>query len=224
MNFKKLIVDSGLKMLNGGYTVETWGNISCRDPETQRVYITPSGMDYSTLCEDDVVVVDLDANVLEGKRRPSIETGLHCAIYRARGDVNAVVHTHPIYSTVFSCIGEDIPMLIDEAAQCMGDVCRTTEYALPGSVEIAQNCIKALGQKANSCLLKSHGAVCVAGDMPGAFRVVKVLEVTAQMYQMIRAMNCQYHPISQENIEKMQYFVCHCYGQDCPEPTPPAKL
>ena len=53
---------------------------------------------------------------------------------------------------------------------------------------------------------------------------MKVLEVTAQMYQMIRAMNCQYQPISQENIEKMQYFVCHCYGQDCPEPTPPAKL
>ncbi|MEA5017076.1 MAG: class II aldolase/adducin family protein [Candidatus Limiplasma sp.] len=213
MNYKQLIVESGVKMLQGGYTVETWGNISYRDPETQRVYITPSGMDYATLAEEDVVVVDLQGNILEGGRRPSIETGLHCAIYRARGEINAVIHTHPIYSMVFSCTGEDIPLLMDEAAQCMGDTCYTAEYALPGSPELAQNCVKALGEKANACLLKSHGAVCLGGDMKSAFRVVKVLEVTAQIYQMIRSMGGCYCPISQENIEKMQYFVCNLYGQ-----------
>lgn len=213
MNYKQLIVESGIKMLQGGYTVETWGNISYRDPETQRVYITPSGMDYATLEEEDVVVVDLQGNILEGKRRPSIETGLHCAIYRARSEVNAVIHTHPIYSMVFSCTGEDVPLLMDEAAQCMGDTCRTAEYALPGSPELAENCIKALGEKANACLLKSHGAVCLGADMKSAFRVVKVLEVTAQIYQMIRSMGACYCPISQENIEKMQYFVCNLYGQ-----------
>ena len=213
MNYKKLIIESGVKMIDGGYTVETWGNISCRDPETQRVYITPSGMDYSTLVEDDVVVVDLNGNCLEGCRKPSIETGLHCGIYRARKDVNAVIHTHPIYSTVFSCMGEDIPMLIDEAAQCFGDTCRVAEYALPGSEELANNCVKMLGEKANSCLLKSHGAVCVGGDMKCAFRTVKVLEVTAQIYQLIRSCHGCYQPISDENIEKMQYFVANLYGQ-----------
>lgn len=155
----------------------------------------------------------LEAYRRMGKRRPSIETGLHCAIYRARSEVNAVIHTHPIYSMVFSCTGEDIPLLMDEAAQCMGDTCRTAEYALPGSPELAENCIKALGEKANACLLKSHGAVCLGADMKSAFRVVKVLEVTAQIYQMIRSMGACYCPISQENIEKMQYFVCNLYGQ-----------
>ncbi len=215
MNFKKLIIESGVKMIDGGYTVETWGNISCRDPETGKIYITPSGMDYSLLTEDDVVVVDIDGNVTEGKRRPSIETGLHCGVYRARADVNAVIHTHPIYSTVFSCMGEDIPMLIDEAAQCFGDVCRVAEYALPGSRELADNCVKTLGETSNCCLLKSHGAVCLGADMKCAFRAVKVLEVTAQIYQLIRACGGSYQPISKENIEKMQYFVAHLYGQGC---------
>lgn len=213
MNYKQLILESGMKMLEGGYTVETWGNISCRDPETNRIYITPSGMDYSTLTEDDVVVTDLNGECVEGCRCPSIETGLHCRIYREREDVNAVIHTHPIYSTVFSCMGEDIPLLIDEAAQCMGDICKTAEYALPGSEELAENCVKALGKTANSCLLKSHGAVCVGSNMKGAFKVVKVLEVTAQLYQMIRAMGGNYIPISEENIEKMQYFATNIYGR-----------
>lgn len=213
MNYKKLIVESGVRMIEGGYTLETWGNISYRDPETQKVYLTPSGMNYATLTEDDVVVCDLNGNILEGHRKPTIETGLHCAVYRARQDVNAIIHTHPIYSTVFSCMGEDIPMIIDEAAQILGDTCRTAEYALPGTPELAENCVKALGDKAASCLLKSHGAVCVGDSMETAFKIVKVLEVTAQIYQMIRATGGNYQPISQENIEAMQYFVKNIYGQ-----------
>lgn len=213
MNYKKLIVDSGLRMLNSGYTIETWGNISYRDKETNFVYLTPSGMDYSTIGEDDVVVANLDGNIIEGTRKPTIEMGLHLAVYKARSEVNAIVHTHPMYSTVFSCMGEDIPMIIDEAAQVLGGVCRTAEYALPGSPELAENCMKALGEVSNSCLLKSHGAVCVGETMDAAFKVSKVLEVTAQIYQMIRAMGGTFVPISDENIAAMEYFAKHIYGQ-----------
>lgn len=213
MDYKQLIIASGLRMLNAGYTIETWGNISARNPETQLVYLTPSGMDYTTISADDVVVCDIDGNVVEGKRKPTIETGLHTALYRARPEVNAVVHTHPLYSTVFSCMGEDIPMVIDEAAQVLGGVCRTAPYALPGTPELAENCVKALGTQANSCLLQSHGAVCVGETMDAAFKVAKVLEVTAQIYQMIRATGGAFQPISDKNIEAMQYFVKNIYGQ-----------
>jgi len=213
MNYKKLIVDSGLRMLNSGLTIETWGNISCRDKDTNLVYLTPSGMDYTVITEDDVVVCDLDGNIVDGHRKPTIETGLHIEIYKARPEVNAVVHTHPLYSTVFSCMGMDIPLIIDEAAQVLGDVCRTAEYALPGSPELAQNCAKALGNKANSCLLKAHGAVCVGETMEAAFKVAKVLEVTAQVYQMILATGNQCCPISEENVAAMQYFIRNIYGQ-----------
>lgn len=213
MNYKKLIVESGLRMLNSGYTVETWGNISYRDKETNLVYLTPSGLDYTKINEDDVVVCNLDGDIVEGTRKPTIETALHLAIYKARPEANAVVHTHPIYSTVFSCCEEDIPLVIDEAAQTLGGTVKTAEYALPGSPELAENCVAALGAESNACLLKAHGAVCVGEDMDSAFKVSKILEVTAEIYQMIRAMGKKPYEISKENVEAMQYFVKNIYGQ-----------
>ena len=120
MDFKKCIVESGKKLENSGLTVETWGNISIRDPETGLVYLTPSAMKYSTIVEDDVVVCRLDGTIVEGHREPTIETGLHLAIYRNREEVNAVIHTHPMYSMVYATQGKDIPLIIDEAAQAMG--------------------------------------------------------------------------------------------------------
>ena len=122
MNFKKLIVESGKKMSGSGLTVETWGNISFRDKETGLVYLTPSAMLYDTIVEDDVVVCTLDGSIVEGRRKPTIETGMHLSVYRNREDVNAIIHTHPIYSMVYASQGKDIPLIIDEAAQILGEV------------------------------------------------------------------------------------------------------
>ena len=213
MYFKKLIVESGKRMSGSGLTVETWGNISYRDPETQLVYLTPSAMLYDQIVEDDVVVCKLDGTIVEGKRKPTIEKEIHLAVYRNREDVNAVIHTHPMYSMVYATQGKDIPLIIDEAAQVMGDDCRCTEYALPGSAELALNCVKALGKKANTCLIHSHGAVCVSGDMEGAFKTAKVLEVTAQIYYMVEATGGHPVGISDESIAIMQDFVKNSYGQ-----------
>ena len=102
INYKKLIVDSGKKMVGSGLTVETWGNISAMDRSTGLVYLTPSGMDYSTITESDVVVCDIDGNIKDGFRKPTIEKDLHLAVYRKRNEVNAIIHTHPIYSMVFA--------------------------------------------------------------------------------------------------------------------------
>ena len=213
MNFKKLIVESGKKMSGSGLTVETWGNISFRDKETGLVYLTPSAMLYDTIVEDDVVVCRLDGTIVEGERKPTIETEMHLSVYRNREDVNAIIHTHPIYSMVYAAQGKDIPLIIDEAAQILGDVCRCADYALPGSAELAENCVKALGERSNSCLIHSHGAVCVSGDMDGAFKTAKVLEVTAQIYYMIEATGGKPAGISDENIKAMQDFVKNSYGQ-----------
>ena len=143
MNYKRFLIDACLRMLNSGLTVETWGNISVRDPETGYVYLTPSGMPYNTLVEDDIVVMDIDGNRIEGERKPTIEHAMHLGIMKNRPDVNAVIHTHPVYSQIFALLHEDIPPVIDEAAQILGDV-RVTEYALPGSPEMAENAIKPL--------------------------------------------------------------------------------
>ena len=212
MNEKALLIESGKKLLHEGFTVETWGNISVRG-EDGLVYITPSGMDYDTCTEDDVVVMTLDGTVAGGHPVPSIEKGQPRAVHAARPDVNAIVHTHPIFSTVFSAMGENIPLIIDEAAQALGDEVRTAPYALPGTDELAQNCAAALGEKANACLLQSHGAVCVGRDMKSAFKTARVLEMTAEIYYRIRSVGGKFIPISPENIAAMQDFVAHRYGQ-----------
>lgn len=213
MDYKKLIVESGKRMAGSGLTVETWGNISYRDPETQLVYLTPSAMLYDTIVESDVVVCKLDGTIVEGTRKPTIETEMHLSIYRNREDVNAVVHTHPMYSMVYAAQGKDIPLIIDEAAQILGDTCRCAEYALPGTVELAHNCVVALGEKSNACLVHSHGAVCVGEDMDAAFKVAKVLEVTSQIYYMVEATGGKPVGISPENVAAMQDFVKNSYGQ-----------
>lgn len=213
MNYKKLLVESGKRMAGSGLTVETWGNISYRDSETGLVYLTPSAMDYDTIVEEDIVVCKLDGTIVEGTRKPTIETQMHLSVFQNREDVNAIIHTHPLYSMVYASQGKDIPLIIDEAAQVLGDTCRCADYALPGSQELADNCLKALGTKANACLVHSHGAVCVGGDMEGAFKTAKVLEVTAQIYYMIEATGGKPAGISDENIAIMQDFVQNSYGQ-----------
>lgn len=214
MDYKRLIVESGRRLLESGLTIETWGNISARDPENQLVYLTPSGMKYDVITEDDIVVCNLDGNVVSGTRKPTIEKDLHLIVYKNRPDANAIVHTHPMYSMVYASQGRDIPLFTDGAAQALGDTCRCADYALPGSLELAENCAQALGQEAYSCLLNSHGAVCLGSDMDSAFAVARVLEVTAQIYYMIEATGGKPVGISPENIAFMKDFKANSYGQD----------
>jgi L-fuculose-phosphate aldolase len=198
-------------MVRSGLTVETWGNISARDAESGLIYLTPSAMNYEIITEDDIVVAKLDGAIVEAKRKPTIETELHLGIYRARPALNAIVHTHPIHSLVYAVLRESIPPVIDEAAQALGGEVRCTEYALPGSNELAANCVKALGD-GYACLLASHGAVCTGADMDGAFKVAAVLEMTAQVYTTARLLG-KPAPITTEQIAFMHDFAYNKYKQ-----------
>ena len=211
MNYKKYLTDCGRRLLQSGLTVETWGNISLRDQETGLIYLTPSGMPYDVISEEDIVVMRSDGAVAGGFRKPTVEWAMHLGIMNARSDVNAIIHTHPIYSQVFAALHEDIPPVIDEAAQTIGGSVRTAEYALPGTKELAQNALEALGNGA-ACLLANHGAVCVGKDADAAFKVCSVLEMTAQIYYMARSIG-EPRLISRENVEYMRDFAANHYGQ-----------
>lgn len=205
---------AGVRMIDSGLTVGTWGNISLVDREEGLVYITPSGMDYHALVDDDIVVFDLEGNHVEGERRPSIEYRLHIGVLAAREDAGACIHTHPVFSTVFSSMGRGIPInLHDEAAQALGADVRCAKYALPGSEELAREAIAALGEGSNACLLRSHGAVCVGADLDGAFKVSTVLEMVSEIWWRILATGGDYVPISDDNVRAMQAFVATKYGQ-----------
>ena len=120
MNYKEHLIACGKRMLHSGLTVETWGNISVRDPESGLIFLSPSGMPYDSITGEDIVVMRPDGAIAEGFRKPTVEWAMHLGIMNARRDVNAIIHTHPIYSQVFAVLHEDIPPVIDEAAQAMG--------------------------------------------------------------------------------------------------------
>lgn len=214
MDYRQHIVESGIEMASSELTVETWGNISIRDKETGLVYITPSAMNYSKITRDDVVVLRMDGSIAEGSRKPSVEKEMHIALYKARPEVNAVIHTHPIYSMVYACQGREIPLIIDEAAQVLGDTIKTAKYELPGTKALANAVVDALGQRANACLLRSHGAVGVGTDMDDAFRIVKVLEMTARIYYLIESSGGKTCAITSQAVAAMQKYMRDGYGQD----------
>jgi len=178
---RKAVVEAGREIFERKLTVGTWGNISIRTKDKSRCAITPSGMDYMKLEPEDIVVVDLEGNVMEGKWRPSTELAMHCEIYKKREDVNAIVHTHPIFSSILSVLGEDLPPIIEDMVMLLGDRIRVTEYTLPGGKELALKATEALG-KNNAVILANHGSVCVGSDIKRALTACEVLEKSAQIY------------------------------------------
>lgn len=212
MNCKEKLVRAGREMLGRGLTVETFGNLSIRDPETELVYLTPSAMAYHTITEEDVVVVDMEGNLVEGHRRPTIEKEVHLSLYRAHPEVNAIIHTHPIHSQVFAVLRRPIPPVMDEAAQVLGGTVKVAEYALPGTEALAQSVCAAMEGRVRACLMANHGAVCVGATMEQAFKVCTVLEMTAEVYRLALSVG---EPVvlPDELVDEMWDFANNRYGK-----------
>ena len=204
------LLDACHRMEAGGLTVGTWGNISLRVDETLFL-ITPSGMKYGLLTTQDMVLMDMNGEIIEGNRKPSIENGLHRMIYSARPDVQAIVHTHPKSSIAFSVARKDIPPVTEELVQIIGEGVRCASYALPGTEDLAKNAVEALGDR-NAALLANHGAVCVGESIEKAFLVAEVLEKSAQAILYATLIGAP-HVLPHEDCVAMRNFVTHSYGQ-----------
>ena len=179
--FKKLIVDTGRELCKLNLTTGTWGNISILDSETSLVYIKPSGMDYNEINLEDIIVVDKKGKIIEGFRKPSIEMPMHLSIYNIRKDVGAIVHYHPIYSSVLAVTGFSLPGICEDFVQIVGEKVLCAKYALPGSEELAKNAVASLGDR-KAVFLLNHGTLCVGKDMKETMKVCCVVEKTAHIY------------------------------------------
>lgn len=210
--YKELLVETGITMLEEGLTVGTWGNFSVRDPETGLIYITPSGMNYRETVPDDIVVLDKDVNIVDGHRIPSVEKVMHVSVMNARPDVNAVIHTHPLYSSVLGVNGMELPGISEDFVQIVGDKMVCSEYELPGTPKLAASVIKGLGDKRNGVLLPNHGTLQVGADMPTALKICHVIEKTAHVYIMALSIGTP-NLISMEDILAMQDYAKNGYGQ-----------
>lgn len=175
-------------MLRRGLVEGTAGNISARR-EDGNLVITPSSVDYGDMTIDDLVVVDADGAVVHAAdgRSPSSEMQLHLACYRAFDDIGSVIHSHPVWATMFAVAHQPIPACIDEfAVYCGGDI-RCADYAASGTPDVGHNAVKALEGRA-AALIANHGLVAVGPRPDRSLHVTALVERTAQIVWGARAL------------------------------------
>lgn len=187
-NPETAVLDAAKDMLRRGLVEGTAGNISARRADGN-IVITPSSVDYRDMRLDDLVLVDADGSVLQAAdgRSPSSEMQLHLACYRAFDDIGSVIHSHPVWATMFAIAHESIPACIDEfAVYCGGDV-RCTDYAASGTPDVGTNAVKALEGRA-AALIANHGLVAVGPRPDKVLHVTALVERTAQIVWGARAL------------------------------------
>ena len=206
----KDLLDVCRTLNSGKLTIGTWGNFSIRSGDTSFI-ITPSGMDYDTLCENDFVLVDLEGTVIEGNRVPSIETRLHSAVYKARKDVHAIAHTHSDYAKSFSIARRPIGPFSEDLVQIVGGQVNVAEYFLPGTEELGKAAAAALGDH-NAVLLANHGLVAVGRDIKEAVKTAEVVERNAKSI-LLSYLTGGPVELSRDDVDAMREFYLNKYGQ-----------
>jgi L-ribulose-5-phosphate 4-epimerase len=196
--YKKIVLETSQRLTKERYLVGTGGNISALVEGENLIAITPSSMDYMTMKESDICIVDFERKLVEGEFRPSVETGMHLAIYKARPDVNAVVHTHQVYPSLFALIGESIPALFDEQVVNMGAEVKWVPYGLSGSQDLLDNLSQAVGNNCNAFILQNHGAILLGRTMEKAVINVKLLDKVAKAYYLALSTHKPVQPLNEK--------------------------
>jgi L-fuculose-phosphate aldolase len=177
------VVAAAREMLRLGLVAGSSGNVSAR--EGDRVHITPAGLPYGEMGEHDVVTLSLAGDVLHGTREPSSERRVHLAVYAARPDAGALVHTHSVHATAWSFLDEPLDTGTEELEQAVGGPVLTAAFAPTGSDEIADAAVAALeGRRA--VLLGRHGVLALAESPARALDVSAAVERQAQIAWLLR--------------------------------------
>jgi len=211
---KKAVLEAAQQTAQKGLVLGTSGNVSMRISEPggrQLLAITPNNRYYDLLDVDDIGIIDFEGECVEGDLTPSIETMLHIGIYKARTKVNAVIHTHPVFGSILSVIGAEIPPILDDQVTYLGGEIKVAEYSLPGSQELVKSAIPALGPR-NAVILANHGTVTVGRDMREAFTNCEMLEKTARIY--IYALGAgKIKPVPTDALEMEKAYFNYLHGE-----------
>ena len=221
---KKRVFEQNIALVKHGLVVLTWGNVSARDEETGLVVIKPSGVPYDTMKAEDMVVVDLDGNTVEGEMRPSSDLPTHLYLYKQYPTLCGIVHTHSTYATAFAQSGRAIPAYGTTHADAFyGDVPCARELT---DDEIDQayeyNTGKVIAEAVTDAeaipaiIVKSHGAFAWGKTPEKAVENAVTLEAVAKMAYITESLNADTPRIKQHLLDK-HYFRKHgknaYYGQ-----------
>lgn len=184
-NERQDIVKYCRKLIEADLTKGTGGNISIFNRAQGLFAISPSGMDYFEMEMEDVVVMNLADEVVEGNRKPSSEFMLHRVFYEKRADIDAVVHAHSLYCTALATLREGLPASSYLVAFSGKDV-RCADYAEFGTLELAEKTFAAMRDR-NAVLMANHGLLAGGGDILNAFSIAEEIEFCARVYVTARS-------------------------------------
>jgi L-fuculose-phosphate aldolase len=175
------VVEYCRKLEHSKLSSGTSGNISVFDAEQKLMAISPSSMEYHCMQPEDVVLMDLDGNVVEGDRRPSSEWSMHLACYQSRADLRAVVHTHSPAATTLAVLGQELPAVHYMIALSGRASIPIAPYHLYGTAALGKAATDAL-QGAYACLLESHGMLAAGPNIHHAWSTAEQVEFCAELY------------------------------------------
>lgn len=187
---KKELLQICKEMVEYDLVVGSSGNASMRVGD--HVLITPSSVQYTAMMAENIMVLDLEGNVVEGELNPSVESPTHLEIYRHREDARAVVHSHSIYTTALALLHIPLPPVLDEVVPKLGGEIRVTSYAMPGTKELAKNVVEAMDMR-SAVLIANHGAVCCAKTIRKAMEKAILLERTCKIYLLAKQIGDPIH-------------------------------
>lgn len=174
------IVEYGKKLVTSGLTKGTGGNLSIFDREKGLIAISPSGIDYFQIKPEDVVVLNINGEKVEGDKTPSSEFELHRIFYKGRTDIDAMIHTHTMYATTIACLNWELPP-VHYMIAVAGQNVRCAKYATYGTKELAENAFEAMKDR-KAVLLANHGLLAGARDLANAFNITEEVEYCAELY------------------------------------------
>ena len=201
---REKIITIGNKLMANGLVHDGQGNISIFDRESRLVAITPSAVPYGERTVEDICVLDLDGNMVEGKWKSTSETSMHLIYYQRRSDVNAVIHTHALKSTVFGIIGnEPMPMVLNEASMGLGGPVPIAPYATPATMELAEVTFNAVGDGL-AAIMAHHGLITVGDTIEHAYFGTLAAEATAEVIIMAKSMDATVKVMDENEVKALR--------------------
>jgi len=182
------IIETARRMGTLDLVVGSFGNVSCR--LGGKIMITPTGLDYFAMEPADIVTLDLEGKRLAGQLEPSSEFRLHLALYRARADARAIVHTHSVHAIALSLVAAELPPITSELKHVLGGPVPVAPYAPAGTQELAKQAATTLllEGKSKGLILARHGVVSLGRDLDEALLVCHLIERNAKVYLLAKGL------------------------------------
>jgi ribulose-5-phosphate 4-epimerase/fuculose-1-phosphate aldolase len=209
---RKKVLDTALSLPSYGLVWLAGGTVSARDPETNLVCTTPSGLDYRTLSAEDICVTDIDEKIVDSKYRPSVALTLWTNFFRKRPDVNAVVHTHSHAATAFAVTGQEMPIITETQANWFNRPIPITPYL---SVEDPRFDMLPVELTADgfAVMLGQHGVITLGSNLDHALERAVTLEEAAKTYAYAKIFGTP-RTLPPEVVRRSFDYYHNRYGQN----------